>query len=191
MHNNVKDLIESALNSKLLSINLKSQRLVKEKLEVKNIVEQQTKRRTRITESMQNFKIIHKKSSISLNNTSQIFLVIPNTSDLPTEVPANSLSIGDEHLSTIPETESDEVIKSSVKNLLPILSKFEVTFDNEKLIAEISDATTKFFSQSPIPVEDSDSQMEEIDLFLATDDLMPSGIENDGYDSKGDIHFLE
>nr|GFD12362.1 hypothetical protein [Tanacetum cinerariifolium] len=33
--------------------------------------------------------------------------------------------------------------------------------------------------------------MEEIDLFLATDDLMPPGIENDDYDSKGDIHFLE
>nr|GEV74672.1 hypothetical protein [Tanacetum cinerariifolium] len=39
MHNNVDDLIESALDSKLLSINLKSQRLDKEKQEVKNIVE--------------------------------------------------------------------------------------------------------------------------------------------------------
>nr|GEU35116.1 hypothetical protein [Tanacetum cinerariifolium] len=33
--------------------------------------------------------------------------------------------------------------------------------------------------------------MEEIDLFLATDDLMPPGIENDDYDSEGDIHFLK
>ncbi|GKF70562.1 hypothetical protein Tco_0203619, partial [Tanacetum coccineum] len=33
--------------------------------------------------------------------------------------------------------------------------------------------------------------MEEIDLFLASDDSMPPGIENDDYDSKGDIHFLE
>ncbi|GKD94022.1 hypothetical protein Tco_1373859 [Tanacetum coccineum] len=33
---------------------------------------------------------------------------------LPTEKPYNSLSMGDEHLSTIPKTESDEVIKSSV-----------------------------------------------------------------------------
>nr|GEZ77244.1 hypothetical protein [Tanacetum cinerariifolium] len=37
MHNNVDDLIESALNSKLLSINLKSQRLDKMEQEVKNI----------------------------------------------------------------------------------------------------------------------------------------------------------
>ncbi|GJS39036.1 hypothetical protein Tco_0564079 [Tanacetum coccineum] len=33
--------------------------------------------------------------------------------------------------------------------------------------------------------------MEEIDLFLATDDLMPPGIKNDDYDSEGDIRFLE
>nr|GEY87031.1 hypothetical protein [Tanacetum cinerariifolium] len=39
---------------------------------------------------------------------------------LPTEEPEYSLSMGYEHLSTIPETESDEVIKSSVKNLVPI-----------------------------------------------------------------------
>ncbi|GKC88647.1 hypothetical protein Tco_1149296 [Tanacetum coccineum] len=46
-------------------------------------------------------------------------------------------------------------------------------------------------SPSPIPVEDSDSHMEEIDLFLAFDDSMPPGIENDDYDSEGDIRFLE
>nr|GEU93138.1 hypothetical protein [Tanacetum cinerariifolium] len=37
----------------------------------------------------------------------------------------------DEHLSTILETKSDEVIKSSVENLVPILSEFEVFSDNE------------------------------------------------------------
>ncbi|GKB43292.1 reverse transcriptase domain-containing protein, partial [Tanacetum coccineum] len=49
------------------------------------------------------------------------------TPDLPTEEPDNSLSMGDEHLNTIPETESDEVIKSSVKNLIPIPSESEET----------------------------------------------------------------
>nr|GEW68273.1 Gag-Pol polyprotein [Tanacetum cinerariifolium] len=72
MHNNVDVLIESDLNSKLLSINLKSQRLDKKKQEVKNVVEQLAERGTRIVESLQNFRVIHKKSSISLNNTSQI-----------------------------------------------------------------------------------------------------------------------
>nr|GFB70250.1 hypothetical protein [Tanacetum cinerariifolium] len=44
---------------------------------------------------------------------------------LSTEEPVNSLSMGDEHLDTIPATKSDEVIKSSVENLVPIPSEFE------------------------------------------------------------------
>nr|GEZ22297.1 hypothetical protein [Tanacetum cinerariifolium] len=44
---------------------------------------------------------------------------------LATKEPDNSLSMGDEHLDTIPATESDEVIKSSVKNLVPIPSEFK------------------------------------------------------------------
>ncbi|GJS22910.1 hypothetical protein Tco_0451542 [Tanacetum coccineum] len=45
------------------------------------------------------------------------------TPDLATEEPVNSLSMGDEHLDTILATESDEVIKSSVENLVPIPSE--------------------------------------------------------------------
>ncbi|GKC99480.1 hypothetical protein Tco_1169755 [Tanacetum coccineum] len=45
------------------------------------------------------------------------------TPDLSTEEPDNSLSMGDEHLSTIMETESDEVTKSSVEDLVPIPSE--------------------------------------------------------------------
>ncbi|GJU75961.1 hypothetical protein Tco_1273031 [Tanacetum coccineum] len=50
---------------------------------------------------------------------------------LPTEEPDNSLSMGDEHLSTILETESDELIKSSVENLVPIPSESEDFSDIE------------------------------------------------------------
>nr|GEV86956.1 hypothetical protein [Tanacetum cinerariifolium] len=211
---------------------------------------------------------------------------------LPTEEPNNCLSMEDEHLSTIPETESDEVIKSSVENLIPIPSEFEdfsdnesecdvpvcndfMTFSNplfdsgddfsssddesfsvedvpkeifkiysnplfdneiisrvsgelsyinlvpsginkadfdpeeeicliEELLydnssprppiesnSEISNATIESFSRSHILAEDSDFHIEEINLFLAMDDLMPPGIENDDYDSEGDIRFLE
>nr|GEW42355.1 hypothetical protein [Tanacetum cinerariifolium] len=207
---------------------------------------------------------------------------------LPTEEPEYSLSMGDEHLSTIPKTEPDKVIKSSVKNLVPIPSEYEVTFDDERcsdgkfqslfepsfddgeinsdnidphyfnaesdliesllnqdtlidsspkfefsgelarinptlpgikeadfdleeeirlvekllydnssprppeeLNAEIADTIVESLSSSPILVEDSDSLMDEIDLFLATDDLLPPDIESDDYDSEGDIHFLE
>nr|GEY25629.1 hypothetical protein [Tanacetum cinerariifolium] len=302
MHNDVDYLIESALNSKLLSINLKSQRLDKKKQKVKNIVEQPTK--TRISKSLQNFRVIHKKSSISLNNTSQISPVHAITPVLPTKEPEYSLSMGYEHLSIIPETESDEVIKSSAKNLLPISSEYEVTFDDESecdvpikdesspvfttflnplfdcnddftssddeslsdedipmedfkvysnlifdndeisfdkidshcfnaesdFVESLSNPDTLFDSSlkfdyleefsgelmptainscprpmenflanrivetlptSPILVEDSDSQWEEIDIFTGTDDLSPPSIESDDDDLEGDIHFLE
>ncbi|GKE75799.1 hypothetical protein Tco_1537840 [Tanacetum coccineum] len=241
---------------------------------------------------------------------------------LPTEEPDNSLSMGDDHLSTILETESDELIKSSVENLVPIPSEskdfFDIesecdvpvcdnftTFSNplfdaddyfsssddelfsdedvpkeiysnplfdeeiistkidphhfnaesdliesllnqdtsiisspkidylleefsgklahinlippgineadfdpeeeislvEKLLYDNSsprppeelnseNSDIESFSPSPIPVEDSDSLMEEIDIFLAPDDSIPPGIENDDYDSEGDILFL-
>ncbi|GKC25112.1 hypothetical protein Tco_1027262 [Tanacetum coccineum] len=57
--------------------------------------------------------------------------------------------------------------------------------------SDVSEAITKSISPSPIPVEDSDSLMEEIDLFLTLDDSMPPGIKTDDYDSEGDILFFE
>nr|GEV61304.1 hypothetical protein [Tanacetum cinerariifolium] len=205
------------------------------------------------------------------------------TTILPTEEPEYSLSMGYEHLNTIPKTESDEVTESSVKNLLPIPSEYEVTSDDEsecdvpikdesspafttflnplfddnddftssddeslseedvpmenfkefsgelthinpilpgikeadfdleeeirlvknlmydnssprppeELNAENADTIVESLFPSPIPVEDSDSLMDAIDLFLATDYLLPPSIESDDYDSEGDIYFLE
>nr|GEX76837.1 reverse transcriptase domain-containing protein [Tanacetum cinerariifolium] len=49
----------------------------------------------------------------------------PITPVLSTEETDNSLSMGDEHLDTIPATELDEVIKSSVEDLIPIPSESE------------------------------------------------------------------
>nr|GEV78386.1 hypothetical protein [Tanacetum cinerariifolium] len=141
MHNDVDDLIESALNSKLLSINLESQRLDKEKQEVKNI------------------------SSISLNNTSQISPVNAITTVLPTKEPEYSLSKGYEHLSTILETGPDEVIKSSVKNLVQILSEYEVTFDDEsECDVPIKDESSQVFTTFLNPLFDC------IDDFTSSDD---------------------
>nr|GEW28985.1 hypothetical protein [Tanacetum cinerariifolium] len=61
----------------------------------------------------------------------------------------------------------------------------------EEFIFENSDAAIKYFSPSPILIEDSDSLMKEIDLSLTPDNSMPSGIEDDDYDSEGDILILE
>nr|GFD29624.1 hypothetical protein [Tanacetum cinerariifolium] len=122
-------LIKSALNSKLLSIN--SQHLNKEKQEVKNVVEQPAKCRNRIIQSVQNFRVIH-KSSISLDNTSQISSVLAIAPILSTKEPEYSPSMGYENPNTTPKTESDEIIKSGVDELVPILSENEVTSEHKR-----------------------------------------------------------
>nr|GEZ99019.1 hypothetical protein [Tanacetum cinerariifolium] len=50
---------------------------------------------------------------------------------LSTKEPEHSLSMGYEHLSIIPKTESNEVTESNAKNLLPIPSECEVTSEDE------------------------------------------------------------
>nr|GEV44156.1 hypothetical protein [Tanacetum cinerariifolium] len=204
------------------------------------------------------------------------FAITPNEPD-------NSLSMGDEHLDTVLATESDEFIKSSVENLVPISSETEgepecdmpacevfttflnilfdddyyfyssddqsfsdedfpkeiysnpllillsmsspvnslfsnqfrgidetdcdpkeethfikrLLYDNssprppEEFVSENSDDVFESFSPSHIPVKDSDTLMEEIDLSFTLDYPMPPGIEEDDYDSERDILILE
>nr|GEY21561.1 hypothetical protein [Tanacetum cinerariifolium]GEY33633.1 hypothetical protein [Tanacetum cinerariifolium] len=226
-----------------------------------------------------------------------------NSAITPNE-PVDSLSMGDEHLNTIPKTESDEFIKSSVENLVPnpseskgengcdvpacfttfsnvlfeadyefdssdnqsmydedvikidqhhynaesdliesllnhdssiipsslkidslldefsdeltllksILPEIDETdcdpeeeirlierllYDNssprppEEFVSENSDADIESFFPSPIPIKDSDSLMEEINLSFTPDDPMPLGIVKDDDDSERDIIILE
>ncbi|GJT61284.1 uncharacterized mitochondrial protein-like protein [Tanacetum coccineum] len=221
---------------------------------------------------------------------------------LLTEEPVDSLIMEDEHLDTIPATESDEVIKSSVEELVPIPSESKGIPDSECNVPECDETSpifttflnplfdlnddftssddeplsdedidphyfnaesnliesllnrdilidfspkfdylleefsgelahidsippgiekadfdleeeirfvenllydnssprppeelnsTESFPPSHIPVEDSDSLMEEIDLFLASDESIPPGIDSDYSDSEGDNLFLE
>nr|GEU37991.1 hypothetical protein [Tanacetum cinerariifolium] len=72
------------------------------------------------------------ESSIPLRD-SLIFEIPPCiaiTSVLSTEEPVDSLIMEDEHLDTISATESDEVIKSSVEDLVPIPSESEGISDD-------------------------------------------------------------
>ncbi|GJW15988.1 hypothetical protein Tco_0020121 [Tanacetum coccineum] len=62
---------------------------------------------------------------------SQIPLSNAITPVLPILEPEDSLTIGDEHLSTILEKESDEVINSSVEDLVPIPCESEDTSEND------------------------------------------------------------
>ncbi|GKE87608.1 hypothetical protein Tco_1565083, partial [Tanacetum coccineum] len=71
-----------------------------------------------------------------------------------------------------------------------IFDKFSLPRPPKESNSEYSNATIESLSLSPIPVEDSDPFMEEIDIFLASDDSTPPGVES-VYDSEGDILLLE
>ncbi|GJY83748.1 hypothetical protein Tco_0497124 [Tanacetum coccineum] len=83
---------------------------------------------------------------------------------------------------------------SKIDSLLNEFAVERLLYDNSspRLPEELNvENSIESFSPSPILVKDSDSLMEEIDVFLASDGSIPPGIENDDYDSEGDILFLE
>nr|GEW07311.1 hypothetical protein [Tanacetum cinerariifolium] len=61
----------------------------------------------------------------------------------------------------------------------------------EEFVSTNSDAACESFSQSPVLIKDSDSLMEEIDLFCTPDYPMPPGIVDKDYDSEMDILILK
>nr|GEU45180.1 hypothetical protein [Tanacetum cinerariifolium] len=60
---------------------------------------------------------------------------------------------------------------------------------SEEFNSENSDAVIKSFSLSPIPFEDNDPFMEEIDLSLTSDGSIPPGIDSDYSDSERENLF--
>nr|GEU43060.1 retrovirus-related Pol polyprotein from transposon TNT 1-94 [Tanacetum cinerariifolium] len=134
IHDDVDNLIEGALDSKLLSIN--SQRLDKKEQEVKIVEEQPAERR----------------------NLAPI---------LSTKEPENSLSMGYEHLSITPETESDEVTESNAENLLPIPSECGVTLKDKRecdeLICEIYSTIDDYDNHSKILFDSNNDDLSSDD----------------------------
>ncbi|GJU70536.1 hypothetical protein Tco_1256795 [Tanacetum coccineum] len=86
---------------------------------------------------------------------------------------------------------STEGFPTMDKRVPIIFDEFSFPRLPEEHNSENVDTIIESLSYSPIPVEDSDSLIEEIDLFLTSDDSMPPGIESDDYDSEGDFRFLE
>nr|GEX82026.1 hypothetical protein [Tanacetum cinerariifolium] len=84
------------------------------------------------------------------------------------DFPITDSLIMDEHLDTIPETKSDEFIKSSVENLVPILN-LDSTPKNDRF----------------------DTKSYLLESSLNRDESIPSGIDSDDSDSEGDNIFLE
>nr|GEY13050.1 hypothetical protein [Tanacetum cinerariifolium] len=83
---------------------------------------------------------------------------------LPTEEPEYSLSMGDEHLSTIPKTESDKVIKSSVNNLVQISSEYGVTSNDEsECDVPIMDGSSPVFTTFSNPIFDDNDDFTSSD----------------------------
>nr|GEU84152.1 hypothetical protein [Tanacetum cinerariifolium] len=198
MHDNVDDLIESALNFKLLSIN--SQRLNKENQEVKNVVEQPADSRTRIEKSLQNFRVIH-KSSISLKNTSQISPVHAIASILSTKVREYSPSMGYEHPNTTPETKSDEIIKFGVEELVPILSDNEVNSEDKREcdvpVCEnfpICDDHSEIFSDSnnddDISIDNDFEDIEYVEASIPNPEIISVEEENDVEEKEVDLEDI-
>nr|GEX47835.1 hypothetical protein [Tanacetum cinerariifolium] len=133
-----------------------------------------------------------------------------NSAITPNE-PIDSLSMGDEHLNTILATESEKFIKSCVETLVPnpridetdcypeeeIHFTKRLLYDNsspcppEEFVFENFNADIESFFPSPIPNEDSDSFMKEIDFTFNLDNLVPPGIEEDDDDSERDMLIHE
>ncbi|GKE15235.1 hypothetical protein Tco_1422812, partial [Tanacetum coccineum] len=122
------------------------------------------------------------------------------TPDLPTKEPDNSLSMGDEHLSTIPETKSDEVIKSSVEDLVLILSESEGIFN----MCDVPSCDKKYFDvesdlmesllNHDTPIVYSlkiDSLLKKFVGELALINLIPPGIHEADFDPEEDISLIE
>nr|GEY10666.1 ribonuclease H-like domain-containing protein [Tanacetum cinerariifolium] len=61
----------------------------------------------------------------------------------------------------------------------------------EEIVSDNSNADIESFSPSPIPNEDSDSHIQEIDLYFNPDDPMPPGMEDYDDDSERDMPILD
>nr|GFA27072.1 hypothetical protein [Tanacetum cinerariifolium] len=96
---------------------------------------------------------------------------------LSTEEPVDSISMRDEHLDTIPTTESDEVIKSSVEDLIPIPN------ESEGIPEHMCDVP--FHDNSP-PLDVSKDQIE--DLSYSNEEF--SSINDDSF-SNDNIDYVE
>nr|GFA82985.1 hypothetical protein [Tanacetum cinerariifolium] len=102
---------------------------------------------------------------------------------------AGELTLLKSILSGIDETDCD--FEEDIRLIEKLLYDNSSPRPPEEFVSAISDAKIKSFSPSPILVKDSDSLMEENDLFCTPDYPMPLGIEDKDYDSERDILILK
>ncbi|GKA00876.1 hypothetical protein Tco_0673541, partial [Tanacetum coccineum] len=117
---------------------------------------------------------LEQERSIPLRDIiSELLPSIAITPVLPTLEPEDSLIMGNKELSTIPKKESDEVIKSSVEDFVPIPSEFEDTSrsDSERILPSCDDF-------SPINIYEEKSVTFSNPLFDSNDDFTSSNDES-------------
>nr|GEV31195.1 hypothetical protein [Tanacetum cinerariifolium] len=142
---------------------------------------------------------------------------------IPMEIDPHSFNVESDIIESLPNHDSSVIISSKIDSFfdefageLTLLKSFppridktdchiekeirfakRLLYDNssprplEEIVSDNSNVDIESFSLSPIPNEDSDYHMEEIDLYLNPDDPMPPSIEDDDYDSERDIPILE
>nr|GEW77503.1 hypothetical protein [Tanacetum cinerariifolium] len=111
------------------------------------------------------------RPTICYNDDDDEDCTIAITPILSTEEPDNSLCIGDKHLDTLSAMESDKLIKSSVENLVPILSEsIEDFFDSNDDSTSIDD---DFFSIDNIEYVEASPPDSELTSSEVTEIVIP------------------
>ncbi|GKD49334.1 hypothetical protein Tco_1278310 [Tanacetum coccineum] len=116
---------------------------------------------------------MRKKERILLLDILPSVAITSSPPDLPTEEPEDFLIMGDEHLETIPEKESDKLIKSSVENLVPIPSESEDFSDNESEcdVPECDETSLTFTTFSNPLFDSNDDYTSSNDESLSDEDV--------------------
>nr|GFA09232.1 hypothetical protein [Tanacetum cinerariifolium] len=247
IHDDINDLIESALNSKLLLINSNSQHFDKKEQEVKNVVEQPAEHVNRIAPIQSTKEPEHSLSMgyeclsitpVTESNAKNLLPILSKCEDndnfdssddesLPEEdFPTEEFKIYSNPLFDEDEINSDKldphcfnVGSDFVESLLnrdtfidfsskfdffgelahikPEIPKSDFDFEEEirlienllydnsflrppkKLNAKIADTIIEYIPLLPIPVQDGNSQQEEIDIVTEIDDMLPPSDDND------------
>nr|GEW13075.1 hypothetical protein [Tanacetum cinerariifolium] len=109
--------------------------------------------------------------------------------------PVNSVSMGDEHLDTIPTTKSDEFIKSSIENLVPNPSESEGENKCDMTVCEafttfsniLFDAEYDFYSSDDQSFSDEDFLKEIYSNPLFDEEIIPMKIDPHHFNSESDL----
>nr|GEZ10409.1 hypothetical protein [Tanacetum cinerariifolium] len=160
IHDDIDDLIESALDSKLLSINsINSQHLEKKEQEVKNVEEQPAERRNR-TEN---------KCEVTLE------------AKIECDMPAKDVYSPVFTTFSNPLFKDNDDLDSSDDESLP---DEDVPAEEFKIYSNslFDEDEINFDKLDPHCFNDGNSQQEEIDIVTQTDDVLPQSVENDDDD---------